>query len=292
MTDESAIAVPPALVLRGWGTRVQLDPQGVLLDRRGTRTTIPPAAVERVRSAGPGGRTLRIVLTSPSGDGGRTYAVRCRSATAVRAFAAGFEAALPVRDREARRIDGRSLVRTAPVPTAGRRPLSRTARIRWASVALYVTGLVYIIAVARDPALPVFLWAIAPLPLLPSLICLKAIGGYARECWGLWARGVTVVADLADTRLGTQGSMRYTYRYRDAHGVQRTHAANDAPWPTDSKTAELTYDAAHPNRIRVRKARRHAVMLGAFVSLGLTVFGGLALLGVCCAAFALVDPLL
>ncbi|MBC2878491.1 MULTISPECIES: hypothetical protein [Streptomyces] len=292
MTDESAIAVPPPLVLRGRGTRVQLDRQGVLLDRQGARTTIPPAAVERVQAAGLGGRTLRIVLTSPSGDGGRTYSVRCRSAAAVRAFAAGFEAALPLRDREARRIDGRSLVHTAPVPMAGWRPISRTARITWASVALYAAGLTYIVAAAREPAFLVVLWTIAPMALAPSLICLEAIGGFALECWGLWVRGVTVVADLTDTRRGTQGSIRYTYRYRDADGVQRIHASNDAPWPADSKAAELTYDAAHPNRIRVRKSRRHAVMLGTFVSLGLAVFGGMAVLGLCCAVFALVGPLL
>ncbi|MGK5640317.1 hypothetical protein ACSNOK_18670 [Streptomyces sp. URMC 126] len=288
MTDESAIAVPPALVLRGRGSRVQLHPQGVLLDRRGTRTTIPPTAIERAEATGLGGRTLRIVLTAPSGDG-RTYRVRCRSAPAVRAFAAGCATTLPVRDRDERRPDGYALVRTAPVPAPGRQPLSRTARITWASVALYVAGLVYIVMAARDPAFLIFLWTLAPVILAPSVFCLATIGGAALEEWGLRVRGVTVVADVTGTK-AVDGTLRYTYRYRDADGVERTHVSTCAPWPEGSTTAELTYDPAHRGRVDVRGARWKAALLGAFVVGVLAVLTGMTLGGLCCAVLALAGP--
>ncbi|MFI0742209.1 hypothetical protein ACH4PU_29680 [Streptomyces sp. NPDC021100] len=289
MTDESAITVPPALVLRGRGTRVQLHRQGVLLDRRGVRTTIPPAAVARAEAAGPGGRTLRIVLTADRGDG-RTYTVRCRSAPAVRAFAAGIVAAVPVGDGEARRLDGHALVRTAPVPTAGRRAFSRTARITWTSVALYATGLVLIVATARAPAFAVLLWTIAPLFLAPSLFCLVRIGGLVREWWGLKVRGVTVVGDLTDTTYGEEGTTYYTYRYQDADGVERTHFSGAGPWPEGSATAELTYDPAHPDRVGVRGAGWSAVVQATLVGVVLAVFAATALLGLCFAAAALAGP--
>ncbi|MFF8811530.1 hypothetical protein [Streptomyces pactum] len=196
-TSSGASAVPEtasAVILPGRrrGFEARLEQGTLVLKTPAFRRRIPIACIERMESAGSGGRSFTVVLTAPRTIRPTSWTVHGRSAPAVRAFTEALRRKLPVRDSTEPRADGSLLVTETPVakpPADRRRTAARVA------VTLYLLAAA---AMLSAGVLGAYEWYVALMCWLFGSLAIPlrhfVYGGwhFVRETWRLRTHGVLV----------------------------------------------------------------------------------------------------
>ncbi|MFF5538491.1 hypothetical protein ACFY71_39590 [Streptomyces cinerochromogenes] len=232
------------------------------------RQRIPLAAIEKVEARGGRGAALVVTLTS-DGTPPRTYAVRSRNASAVEAFAATVACSVPVRDADEPRADGSRRVVVEFLPARPKR-LDAVQRRLLVGAAVWALVLAAVIADGDHTDKDVLMWLLAPLFVLPGAMCVLELWTSIRDALVLPRRGVTVVGELVDSTVNTDGDVvEYVYAFTAVDGTVHRHEGMFG----GEESVEITYDPSHPDRSRVHgHAGASALKTVLIVVVGLPVF--------------------
>lgn len=271
MTSSPSSALPSLTVGSRSGS-FTLENRSILLEEGGVRRRIPLEAVEVVRLDGARRPAVQIVLTAPPGASGAAYRVDGRNTASATAFVEAAGRALPGRDADAPREDGAA--RVVVLPRADDRSRRRSAR-DWlviatllTPVALYVTGL--IVLIAHGDVFGVILWLLGLKPLAIGLFLYGASARTLYDRWLLRRRGISVLATFDHT----QGK-KQIFGFVDAEGVRRFFEPDHAAEPVGvaPRGVAAVYDPRHAERVKAVLPVRTWVLR----TLGV-VFGGTSLL--------------
>ncbi|MEN1891235.1 DUF3592 domain-containing protein [Streptomyces mirabilis] len=256
------------VVLRGQGMRAWLRSGELVLDGDGVRQRIPLSAIERVEAEGPRGATLVIVLTS-CGSLPERYAIRSGSPSAVQAFVATVAKVVPITDADEPRSDGSRLVRVEPLPAKPKR-MDEFQRKLLIGAGVWALLLGAIIVRGEDTERNSVLWAVAPLFTLPGAMCVHTLWTGIRDALVLPRHGITVVGDLVDTEVDSEGSIvAYVYEFTDMDGGVHRHRGMFG----SEESIEITYDPSRPTRSRVHGHAGASALVTVFcVVLGVPMF--------------------